>query len=132
MALTANWFFEVAVVDGHKVSAGGVVNPDAIDFFRVDIAAGDTEDIDLLPATAAGKVNLLIVRPAQLSEDVSFAFEDLTSTPAPDAYSLEAPVVLVGAGAVGLLPSPPIKLWFKNDTADPVAVEILIGRDATP
>ena len=38
--------------------------------------------------------------------------------------------MLLGAGNVALLPKEPHTLWFKNDTADPVTVEVLAGRTA--
>ncbi|MEU1973423.1 hypothetical protein ABZ477_17345 [Microbacterium sp. NPDC019599] len=132
MGVTANWYFEIDVVDGHSVSGRGTETTDTVDFSSVDVDAAAVKAVDLLPDTAAGKVSLLVLKPSALSDQVTFSFKDPAGTPPPPSFSLEAPVVLIGAGAVQLLPSPPLKLWLKNATADPVAVDILIGRDTTP
>lgn len=130
MALTANWFFEVAVAGGPTIRAGGEQSPETVDIAHVDVASSAVEAVDLLPASAGGTVGLLVVKPSEFSADITFSFEDPAGSPT--MFALDGPVVLVGSGAVSLLPAPPLKLWLKNDTPDPVTIEILIGRDATP
>ena len=130
MALTANWFFEVAVAGGQTIRAGGEQSPETVDVAHVEVDAGAAEAVDLLPASADGTVSLLVIRPSEFHADVAFSFEGPAGTP--ETFALDGPVVLIGSGSVSLLPAPPLKLWLTNDTPDPVTVEILIGRDATP
>jgi len=48
-----------------------------------------------------------------------------------NTIKLDAPHVLLGEGAVGLLGGA-TSLSIKNETGESATVEILIGRDATP
>jgi hypothetical protein len=45
-------------------------------------------------------------------------------------FLLDGPVVLIGTGPVQLLAGPPKTLRFSNPDADPVDIDILVGRKA--
>jgi len=70
-------------------------------------------------------VSLVIINPATPSADLTY---EVSGT----AIALDGPHVLLGAGAVALLGAGTSSLTFTNNLADPAAIEILVGRDATP
>lgn len=132
MALTAKWFVEAAVQDGPSISADGEQHPNTIVYTSVEVAANATETVELLPA-GSERVSLLGIKASVESDEVLFAVGDPNDANDPaKLFSLATPVVLLGTGAVALLPGAPLTLWLKNTTADLVTVDILVGRDATP
>jgi len=48
------------------------------------------------------------------------------------AVALDQPCFLVGQGAVSLLDTAPVRLFFSSGILQNAAIRILVGRDATP
>lgn len=125
MSIAINWSLNIAVTGGPRL---GLVNQppiaiDAYDVVTTTLAANATGvSVDLQPSGAAGDVVLLT-----MSSD---AYDPtLTYDPGGGAQKLDAPLLLVGAGAIALLgATPPKSLTFDNGLSQPVNVQILVGR----
>jgi hypothetical protein len=103
-----------------------VQTSDAYDKVSVQLAAGDSDvDVELQPSSTAGDVRLLVITAGSYEAGVTFSADAGGTT-----LGLDGPVVLIGAGPVSLLADPPKTLRFANPAADPVDVEILVGRQA--
>jgi hypothetical protein len=127
MAEKIKWAVHLDVAAGPKLSASDVLEVEAYDKVAVTLEAG-AEDVDVeLQPGGAGQVTLLMIRASKYDPDITFSADGGTTT-----VPLDAPLVLIGAGAVGLLAEAPQLLQWGNDTGDPVRIDILIGRDATP
>jgi hypothetical protein len=81
--------------------------------------------VDVQPG-GAGQVKLLLIT-ANAYEDVTYEVDGSGTS-----VTLDAPQLLVGTGAVGLLLGPVNTIEFTNDGTQEVKVEILVGRDAIP
>ncbi|MGY1829086.1 hypothetical protein ACI8AA_01510 [Geodermatophilus sp. SYSU D01180] len=126
MSETINWSVNFAVVLGPKAAASGSQTTDAYDKMSIQLAAAATDvDVDVQPSAAAGDVQLLIIMASSYKADVSFSADAGTTS-----FVLDGPLVLIGAGPVSLLADPPQTLRFANPSADPVDVNILVGRQA--
>jgi len=134
MAESISWLFSIDVAGGPTVAGKGVVALDAYDKLSVEVPAkagnaAGSADVEVHPAAAAGAVSLLAVTAATYAPGVTYK---IGTGNAAKTFALDGPLLLVGSGAVGLLGSPtPVKVAFENDTADPVIIGILVGRDAT-
>jgi hypothetical protein len=122
---TINWSFSVEVVQGPRISGSDALEVDAYDKVSVDPAVGDTE-VQVQPADAAKSVHLLVIRADAYDVGIEFSAGDGTTK-----FSLDAPVVLIGSGAVSLLSSAPQTLEFNNSGDAAVRVDILVGRDSS-
>jgi hypothetical protein len=127
MSEKINWTLNVQVVGGPKNSASSTVIVDAYDKIGVAVAAGATKEVEIQPGNA-GRVQFLLISSNkfddqldQLTYKVNNAGNDIT---------LDAVQLLVGDGAVGLLPAAPKSLAFTNDLAEDVDIEVLVGRKA--
>jgi len=127
MAETINWAVHIDVAAGPKLSASGANEFEAYDKVGVTLDAGATDvDVELQPG-GAGQVTLLMIKASNYDPDLTYSPDGGTTE-----IPLDAPLVLIGVGAVGLLAAAPQELQFDNGTGDPVQIEIFIGRDATP
>lgn len=128
MPETMDWSINLQVSGGPKVARAGRMTVEAYDKLNVTLDAGATDvDVDLQPASTPGQVTLIALTASVYDPALTYSADGGTT-----ALGLEAPVTLIGAGAVSLLSSTPKQLRFANGTADPCTVEILVGRDATP
>jgi hypothetical protein len=133
MAATINWTLNVHVTGGPKVSATDQVDVDAYDKLGVIVAPtgdGAGTELEVQPG-GAGQVQFLLIKasvyhPSDLTYSVGVAEPDKTKR-----KKLDTLQVLIGDGAVELLGAPPDKLFFYNDLADEVSIELLVGRHAT-
>ena len=121
MAEKINWKFVAQALSGPSLSGQGTLEVDAYDKIGVTIAAGATQQVNLVPS---GTVSLIIINPAVPDADLSY---DIGG----NAVALDGPHVLIGTGAVSLLGGA-ANLSFTNNTTSDAAIEILLGRDATP
>ena len=125
MSIDINWSLNIAVTGGPRL---GLINQppiliDAYDVVTTKLAANVTGiTVDLQPSGGAGDVVLLA-----LSAD---SYDPLlTYDPGGGAQKLDAPLLLIGAGAMALLgATPPKSLTFDNGLAKPVSIQILVGR----
>jgi hypothetical protein len=126
MAETINWSVAFDVVLGPRIAASDTQTVDAYDKISLQLAAAATDiDVDVQPSTSAGDVQMLVIVASSYEAKVTFS-ADAGAT----KFTMDGPVVLIGSGPVGLLADPPKTLRFANPDADPVDVEILVGREA--
>jgi hypothetical protein len=126
MAETINWSVTFDAVLGPRVSAAGSQVVDAYDKLSLQLDANAVDvDFDLQPSGNGGDVDLLVLRSSAYDADVTFSADGGTST-----FTLNGPVVLIGSGSVALLADPPQALRLSNPSANPVDIDILVGRQA--
>ena len=123
MAEQISWSFLVRVGGGPQVTASDAMDVDGYDKFKITVPDTETQQVDLVP-TGSEPVRLLVINPATPAETLTYR---VGSNDVP----LDAPHVLLGAGAVGLLEGA-TSLSFTNGTGAEAEIEILVGRDATP
>jgi len=121
MAEKIKWNYVVQALKGPSVSATGTIEVDAYDKFEVTIADTVTQAVNLVPS---GTVSVLLINPKSPDQNLSY---EINGNP----VVLDAPHLLLGSGAVGLLGGV-TSLTFTNATGADAVIEILIGRDATP
>jgi len=124
MSEKINWTLNVQVVGGPKNSASSTVIVDAYDKIGVAVAAGDTEEVEIQPGNA-GRVQFLLISSNKFDDQLTYKVNNAGTD-----ISLDAVQLLVGDGAVGLLPAAPKSLAFTNDLAEDVDIEVLVGRKA--
>jgi hypothetical protein len=128
MPETMNWSFSIEAVQGPRISGSDALQVDAYDKVSVDLEAGAADvNVQIQPANAAGRVQLLVIRATAYDPAISFSADAGTTV-----FALDGPVVLVGAGPVALLATAPQTLQLSNGTATDVTVDILVGRDSAP
>lgn len=127
MPHTINWTTSLQVPNGPRLAESGAVGVEAYDRISVVVEAGDLEvDVEVQPSAADGQVTVVALSASSYGGDLTYSPDGGTT-----AFALEAPVALVGAGAVALLAAAPQQLRLANGGDDPVTVDILVGRDAT-
>ena len=127
MAEKVNWTFAARVLNGPTLARSGEVPVEAYVKITVTIPQGKTVDVEIFPG-GGGSAQLLVIDPTNPSDQLSYK---VGSTD----VKLDAPHVLIGSGAVGLLAGSSGTigtLKFKNQTAADAELSILAGRDATP
>jgi hypothetical protein len=126
MTETINWSVTFDAVLGPRIAASGTQTIDAYDKVSIQLDAEAVDvDVDVQPSTTAGEVQLLVITASSYEAEVTFSADAGTSE-----FTLDGPVVLIGAGAVGLLAEPPQSLRFANPDTDPVDIDVLVGRQA--
>lgn len=131
MPVKVGWLVNVQIPEGPKLPAAGNVMVDAYDVVRVEVPAGaEAMEVELQPG-ALSAVKLLMLHSSAFSADLSYSVNAAEATAA-NRYALDGPHVLVGSGALAMLGAAPESLFIYNNGADPVAMTILVGRDATP
>lgn len=121
------WAAHIDVSAGPKLSVGDTLEVEAYDKVRVTLEDGATGVVVDLQPGDAGQVVLLVVSASAYDPPVTWSPDGGTTS-----VALDAPLVLVGTGAVGLIGTAPKQFQWTNATGALVNVEILIGRDATP
>lgn len=125
---TMRWSFSVGVDHGPNLKGSDSIDVGAYDKVSSVLESGATDiDVQVQPATAAGKVHILVLQASSYDEDLTFSADGGTTS-----FSLLGPLVLIGNGAVELLADAPQALRFSNATALAVTVDILVGRDPAP
>jgi len=98
---------------------------DAYDKIGVKVQDGETETVEIQPGDE-GRVQFLLINSDWLGDALTYKVNAQG-----DAIKLDAPQVLVGDGAVGLLGEPPNSLEVTNDSTQEANIEIIVGRKAT-
>lgn len=124
MAEKLNWSYAVQAEGGPLIAGAGVLEVDAYVKLSVTIPAGETKEVEILPAPG-GALQLLVIAAAKPSADLSYELDG-------NAVPLDGPHVLIGTGAVALCAGAIGTLAFANDTSEEARIDILAGRDATP
>lgn len=132
MSEKINVTLNVQVIGGPRISASLNKEVEAYDKIEVTVGAGESEKVVDVQPSAAGQVEFLMISltdSKQYGTDVTYKVNDTGGA----AVELDAPQVLIGKGAVGLLDlAAPTKLFFSNSLGEDISVQILVGRDATP
>ncbi len=123
MAEQLIWNVTVRAEGGPQLSAEDTVEVEAYDKLSVDVPTGDADFTVELGPGAADRIVCLVILPATPSDDLRYKV-------GADEIPLDQPTFLFGGGVA--LTGNPETLTFKNKGAQDAAVEILIGRDATP
>lgn len=127
----------VQVPNGPQMTLDGVQAAEAYDKIELTVNPGGSGapevNIQIQPAAAAA-VSLVVVKSSVYGADITYKLSDGTTDSA--AVALDAPLLLLG-GAVALAGVAPKAIKIKNafpaaDATKKAAIEILVGRDATP
>jgi hypothetical protein len=123
---TINWSVTFEAVLGPRISESGTSTVAAYDKLSVQLDGNAVDvDIGVQPSASAGDVELLVLTASSYEADVTFSVDAGETN-----FVLNGPVVLVGPGPVSLLAAAPQTLRFSNPHADPVDIDILVGRQA--
>jgi hypothetical protein len=125
MAETINWMYSVQATRGPTATLDGSFDADAYEKMSISLDPSATQDVTIGPGTWA-EVRSLVVSADDLSGAVTIQPDGGT------AAVLDAPFVLLGAGAVSLLGTGDATITLENTGADAVLVDIFVARDATP
>jgi hypothetical protein len=131
MATSMTATIKIQVSGGITSSVSHTVTPlDAFDRITVTVPAGAAGNPASLPVEVQpggdDQVQFLLVTASVYDPKLTYSVDGGAAD-----VVLDAPHLLLGTGAVGLLDSAPGKLTFKNELEEDVAVEILVGRKAT-
>lgn len=120
---------DVSVAGGPTLRIGQSIPVEAYDYVDVIVADGAADEVvEIQPSTGAGQVQFLLVSASQYSPALTYKV-NAAANPAND---LDRPLLLAGAGAIGLLGAAPESLVFSNATGADINVQVIVGRDATP
>jgi hypothetical protein len=126
------WNVRIQVTGGPAITRAGSVPADAYDLIELTVPAGEANtEVQVVPAEAGVTFLLVAVTPGG-DEPVDATFR--VNADDADEHAIDAPVMLLmGKGPVGLLGAVPQTLFFTNKSqTQPVDLELLVGRDATP
>lgn len=126
MAETINWLYSVRADRGPTAALNGTFEADAYERISVTLAAGATQDVTVAPGTWA-EVLSLVISADNLDGNVTVEPDGAAA-----AVALDAPIVLLGAGAVALLGAGDATVTLENTGAADVLVDFFVARDATP
>jgi len=130
MAINVSWKLQAAVQGGPNLAAEQPsLSVDAYDVTQVTVpkgAAGLT--VHVQPTLAAGEKAVFF---ALTSSQYDAAKLTYTVNANVAIHSLDAPLLLIGGGAVGLLDATPVyTLAISNALDNPVNIQILVGRNS--
>ena len=129
MPNTMKAILRVEVAGASTSSATHEVEAEAYDRIDIVVPAGDNRTVEVQPG-GAGQVQLLLITAAEYPNDGAGTNLLVYTVDGGSSIDLDAPLLLVGAGAVGLLCDVNEIVFTNNFTAD-LTVSILVGRDAT-
>lgn len=116
------WKMTVRAEGGPQLTSSGTLAVEAYDKLSVVVPAGGDVAVDLGPA-GSGQITCLVIVPSAPSDDLSYEVGG-------DSIKLDQSQFLLG-GAVNLTGNP-AGLTLANAGGQDSAVDILVGRDATP
>ena len=124
-----NCTVNIQVTEGPKITFTHATEVEAYDRLDVTVPKGGAETEVQVQPGGAGQVSFLLVTSDRYDENISYT----VAAGGADAYTLDGPHLLMGAGGVSLLDEAPSSLFFTNaDAIADVKVHMLVGRDATP
>lgn len=128
MVQSLQWSLTVQIPGGPNVSTSQAIDIEAYDSIKFGIESNVTDmEIELQPG-GAGQVKALVITSDHYGNDLNYKVNAVGNS----EIVIDQPQVLMGEGAVGLLDPAPASLFFSNGPTENVAIEILVGRDATP
>ena len=131
----------VQVVGGPAASVPQVeIEVEAYDKIEVEVKSGEeNKEVEVQPGDQG--VSFLLIKSSEYTPPETAPDKQLTYTPeGKSPINLDRPQIYLGLGAISSLLGPVKKVTFSNqlESLDPVtdpktaALEILVGRDATP
>ena len=132
MSEQIHWTLNVQVTGGPKIAAAQTETLEAYDKITIDVPqAQDTDTpgqatVEVQPGNE-GQVQFLLVKSSVYDESLTYQVNGTG-----DPIALNALLILIGTGAIGLLGAAPQTLSFSNRLERVVSIEILVGRRATP
>ena len=128
MGQKINVTVSVQVVGGRNLSENQSIDVDAVDSIDVELdkkgGPGATKSVEVHPSETSEKIKLFMVTAKQYDGKVSYKLSNTK-------VILDAPHVLMGAGAVSLLGKNSQKIELANDGTEKASITILVGRAAT-
>lgn len=128
---TISWSTKVQVTGGPNYTIANVIEVEAYDLLSVEVkgksggaATNNTAKVAVQPG-GADQVQFILIKPDRCDAGISC---EIGGQP---KYTLDAPLMLSGAGAIKLLGDTQKPFVFTNDTANDLSIEILVGRKAT-
>ncbi len=132
---TINLALNVQVVGGPTVLISKTKSVQAYDKIEVVIEADLEKSVDV-QSGAGDDVSFLLIKSSVYSSDIKYVVKEVKDEePDPTTeLALDEPHLYLGKGAISALGKSPKILQFTNSTTTktPAAIEILVGRDATP
>lgn len=131
MPTTIRAILRAEVAGAGTSSATHTIEAEAYDRIDVTVPTGapNTATVQVQPG-GAGQVQLLLVTASAYPADGTGAAQLTYAVDGGSSIDLDAPLLVVGSGAVGLL-GDVNEIVFTNDSDEPIDVSILVGRDAT-
>ena len=130
----------VQVVGGPAASVPPVeIEVEAYDKIGVWVKRGENKEVEVQPGDRG--VSFLLIKSSEYTPPEAAADKQLNYTPeGKPPINLDRPQIYLGLGAISSLLGPVQKITFSNqlESSDPnndpktAAIEILVGRDATP
>jgi hypothetical protein len=102
---------------------------EAYDRIAISIPSGETSTVEVQPGS--GQVQLLQITASSYPHAGDGSPQLTYTVDGGSAINLDAPLLAVGSGAVGLL-GDVNSIDFDNQSEDTVDITIVVGRDATP
>jgi hypothetical protein len=124
---TITWQFQATIPGGPALTINQPpIAVQAYDVASATIAAGASGvDVKVQPSSTSGDVVLVVVNSDLYDAGLTYVVDGGT-----DSHALDAPHVLLGAGAVGFMNggTPPQKPRFSDALAKDANVQIVVGR----
>lgn len=129
MPETLQWAFNAQLVDGPSSSFSNSLSVEAYDKIDVviDAETGGTPATKTIEVQPGGEGRVLFLLITASSYDPPLTYDVDTST----GITLDAPLLLVGSGAVGAFANDLTEFTFHNDHTSARTIEILVGRNAS-
>jgi hypothetical protein len=129
MPTTMKAILRVEVAGSSTSSATHTIQAEAYDRIEVTVPGGGNATVQVQPG-GSGQVQLLLVTASEYPDDGAGTALLVYAVDGGGAIDLDAPLLLAGGGAVGLLGNVN-QIVFTNNATDDIDVSILVGRDAT-
>lgn len=129
MPESIQWTLSVAVAGGPRKTESQTLPVDVYLKGQVQVAAasGNTPgQANFAAPSGGGTVRFILISASRYDASPPLTY----TVDGGSALTLDGPHMLIGAGAVALLGTANLDFAFSNPTAQPVTVEVLIGRDA--
>jgi hypothetical protein len=121
--------FQVAIPGGPSFTIGPVaIAVKAYDVASATIAAGASNvDVVVQPSSTKGDVVFVVVTSDQYDAGLTYKVDG-----AADVHALDAPHLLLGAGAVGFMNggAPPKTLTFSSSLKNDANIQVVAGRNS--
>jgi len=131
---TVNYGYSIQVTGGPQIAQARATTVQAYDKIEVSVDPGATDVVVDVQPGAASQVVLLALSSSLNDDKITYKVADGGGDKGP--FKLDAPQLFTG-GAVAVFGAPPKTLKFSNahpanDPTKKAAIEIFVGRDATP